>query len=99
MARPTHPDRNELDRQLREIARTKARHPEGRIQAVEEIMQSEITGRVLGYTSGREEALFQRLGGELVRLDMRGKPSIEIGKEIDYNPRSRDISRGHGMER
>jgi len=62
-------------------------------------MQSEITGRVLGYTSGREEALFQRLGGELVRLNMRGKPPFEIGKEIDYNPRSRDISRGHGMER
>lgn len=99
MARPTKPDRKDLDRQLREIARTRARHPEGRIQAVEEIMQSEITGRVLGYTSGREEALFQRLGGELVRLDMRGKPAILIGKEIDYNPRSRDISRGHGMER
>jgi len=99
MAKLTHPDRKELDRQLREIARTKARHPDGRIQAVEEIMQSEITGRVLGYTSGREEALFQRLGGELVRLNMRGKPPFEIGKEIDYNPRSRDISRGHGMER
>ena len=99
MARPTVPDRKELDRQLREIARTKARHPDGRIQAVEEIMQSEITGRVLGYTSGREEALFQRLGGELVRLDMRGKPPIEVGKEIDYDPRSQSISRGHGMER
>jgi hypothetical protein len=99
MARLTHPDRKELDRQLREIARTKARHPDGRIQAVEEIMQSEITGRVLGYTSGREEALFQRLGGELVRLDMRGKPPFEIGKEINYDPRSQSISRGHGMER
>lgn len=99
MVKPTKPDRKDLDRQLREIARTKARHPDGRILAVEEIMQSEITGRVLGYTSGREEALFQRLGGELVRLDMRGKPPIPIGKEIDYNPRSRDISRGHGMER
>jgi hypothetical protein len=99
MLRPTMPDRKELDRQLREIARTKARYPDGRIQAVEEIMQSEITGRVLGYTSGREEALFQRLGGELVRLDMRGKPPIEVGKEIDYDPRSQSISRGHGMER
>jgi hypothetical protein len=103
MARPREPDRKEpsreeLDRQLREIARTKARHPELRIQAIEEITLSEITGRVLGYTSGREEALFQRLGGELVRLDMRGKPLIPVGKEIDYDPRSRDISRGHGME-
>jgi hypothetical protein len=99
MPRSSVPDRKELDRQLREIARTKARHPDGRIQAVEEIMQSEITGRVLGYTSGREEALFQRLGGELVRLDMRGKPPIEVGKEINYDPKSQSISRGHGMER
>ena len=96
--RPREPDRQELDRQLREIAHAKARFPEGRIEPLEEVRQSEITGRVLGYTEGREEALFQRLGGALVRLDMRDRELLPIGKEIDYDPRSRGISR-RGMER
>ena len=93
---PREPDREKLDRQLREIARAKARFPEGRIEPIEEVRQSEITGRVLGYTAGKEEALFQKLGGGLVRLDMRGKEPLPVGQEIDYDPRSRSIGRDRG---
>lgn len=39
-----------------------------RIVSGDELGRSEITGRVLGYTSGREEMLVQRLGGGLVRV-------------------------------
>ena len=94
--KPRVPDREELDRQLREIARCHARFPQGRIEPLEEVRQSEITGRVLGYTEGQEEALFQRLSGGLVRLDMRGRELLPIGKEIDYDPRSRGISLSRG---
>ena len=96
LRKPREPDRQELDRQLREIARSYARYPDGKIEPIEEVRQREITGRVLGYTDGKEEALFQRLGGGLVRLDMRGGELLPIGKEIDYDPRSRGISRDRG---
>jgi MobA/MobL family len=90
------PSRAELDRQLREIARSRAVLPNQEIQSVELASHRKITGRVLGYTQGGEEALFQRLGGELYRLDMRGKPRIAVDREIDYDRKTQDISQRRG---
>jgi hypothetical protein len=89
------PDREDLDRQLRQIARSKGRYPEGKIEPAEELSR-EITGRVIGYTDGKEEALFQRLTGGLVRLDMRDRKLLPVNTQIDYDPRSRGISRERG---
>jgi len=86
--------REELDRQLGEIAQAKAMNKSARIVPGEEIGRSEITGRVLGYTSGREEMLVQRLGGQLVRVPWNGKPPLQIGKQVDIDPRSGTIGRG-----
>lgn len=93
------PSRQDLDRQLQEIALARARCPDRKIQELEEVSRREITGRILGYTAGREEALFERIGGVLIRLDMRGRPLLPIGKQIDYDTRTRGISRNRGMER
>jgi hypothetical protein len=96
-ARPRgEPSREELDRQLREIARRRAQFPNQEIEPVERASHRTVSGRVLGYTQGREEALFERLSGELYRLDMRGKPRLEVGQEIDYDRTIQGISRGRG---
>ncbi len=102
------PSREALDTQLRTIAQTKATYPSGEIRSLEEVAQRrkdlhlrperEITGRVLGYTQGNEEALFQRIGGGLVRLDMRGKELLAIGKEISYDTISLSVSFGRELE-
>ncbi len=107
--RPKPPSRETLDAQLRKIAQTKATYPGGEIKSLEEtsqrrrdlrlIPEREITGRVLGYTEGNEEALLQRTGGSLVRLDMRGKELLKIGKEIRYDTISRTVSVGPEIER
>ena len=97
-AKPRAPSREDLDRQLREIALARARYPDRKIQDLDEVSHREITGRVLGYTGGKEEALFERLGGVLIRLDMRGRPLLPIGKQIDYDTKARGISL-RGMER
>lgn len=101
------PSREALDTQLRKIAE-KATYPGGQIRSLEELVQwqkdlhlrpeREIAGRVLGYTQGNEEALFQRIGGSLVRLDMRGKELLEIGKEISYDTISRNVSFGPELQ-
>lgn len=105
---PQPPSREALDTQLRTIAQTKATYPSGEIRSLEEVAQRrkdlhlrperEITGRVLGYTQGNEEALFQRIGGGLVRLDMRGKELLAIGKEISYDTISLIVSFGRKLE-
>jgi hypothetical protein len=86
--------RAELDRQLREIARIKTGKADARIVAGVQLERLEITGRVLGYTSGSEEMLLQRLGSQLVRVPWGDRPKVKIGKEIDIDPRNGEISRG-----
>jgi hypothetical protein len=94
VAKPIEPSREELDRQLKEIARRKTGSSNAKIQSLDGVSHRTITGRILGYTEGGEEALFKRLNGGLYRLDMRGKPRIGIGQEIDYDTKLQDISRG-----
>ena len=99
---PKPPNRQELDAQLRKIAQAKATYPKGEIKSLESLVQRqkdlhltpgrEIAGRVLGYTEGNEEILLQRPGGRLVRLDMRGRDLLKIGKEIRYDILSRNVS-------
>jgi len=95
--KPKEASRDELDGELREIARAKARFPNGRIEPLEGIGQSEVTGRVLGYTGGNEEALFERLGGGLVRIDTQGERLYPLGRQLDFNPRTGEISKGKGI--
>jgi hypothetical protein len=87
------PSRAELDRQLREIAARAGYAGKPILEPADE-KRKEATGRVLGYTRGNEEALFRRLTGGLVRLDMRGKELHKVGKEIDVNLLTGDISKG-----
>jgi hypothetical protein len=86
--------RTELDRQLREIARIKTGKADAPIVAGVQLGRSEITGHVLGYTSGSEEMLLQRLSGQLVRVLWGDRPKVKIGKEVDIDPRNGEISRG-----
>jgi hypothetical protein len=95
--RPKEASREELDVELREIARAKARFPNGRIEPLKGIKQSEVTGRILGYTTGNEEALLQRLGGGLVRIDTKGERLYPLRRELDFNPRTGEIEKGKGI--
>jgi hypothetical protein len=99
---PDESSRGELDRQLRQMAMKKASFPDEPIRTladIADINEQRIRGKVLGYTSGQEEALFERRGGGLVRLDMRGKPSLPIGIEMQLDRKGREIDRGRGRER
>ena len=88
----------DLDMQLRQIARSKARNPERRIDALEDIPGIDFTGKVLGYTSGGEEALVESRSGNLLRLRTQGKRSVRIGEEIEIDRRTGQISReGHSL--
>ena len=71
---PPEPGRQELDRQLRAIAQKRAFFPDGPIRSSDDIGQQAIRGKILGYTQAREEALFERRGGDLVRLDRERPP-------------------------
>lgn len=95
--KPKEASREELDGALREIARAKARFPNGRIEPLVDIRQSEVTGRVLGYTAGNEEALFERLGGGLVRIDTKGERLYPLGRQLDFDPRTGEIDKGKGI--
>jgi hypothetical protein len=89
--------REQLDRQLHEIARANGGSPNVRIVPGEGIVAAEITARVLGYTLEREEMLVERrLGDDLVRIQWGGKEPLEIGKTVNINPRNGEIDHGLG---
>ena len=92
------PSRAELDAQLRAIAQGKARNPDGAITPLGEVDRREVSGRVLGYTAGKEVALFQRTGGGLLQVDMRGKAELPVGREVELDVKSGGFS-GRGFSR